>query len=44
MNKWLLEEAEVEEGLANKISKKQATEQAQDYYDTKIEPWQKGHI
>ena len=41
MNKWLLEEAEVEEQLANKISKKQATEQAQDYYDTKIEPFQK---
>ena len=41
MNKWLLEEADVEEVLANKISKQQATEKAQDYYDTKIEPWQK---
>ena len=38
MNKWLLDEADmVDESLANKISKKKASEQSQDYFDTKVE-------
>ena len=38
MNKWLLDEADMsDEKLANKISKKQASEKSQDYFDTKVE-------
>ncbi len=39
MNKWLLKEAELDDPiLANKISKKKASEESQDYRDTKAEP------
>ena len=41
MNKWLLEEAEVDdELLAEKISKKRASEYSQDYLDETAEPHQ----
>ena len=42
MNKWLLDEAEIEdENIAKQISKKRASERSQDYFDTAVEPHQK---